>query len=668
MFISDAVRLLTSLNSARIAIIGPGGMGKTAIALAILYETRIVEHFQDRRLFLSCEALVDTNSVIISLAKLLGLSVSGDLLTAVVARMTDMPRVLLVLDNLETVWLVDGGPAASIEDLLGRLAQIPSLSIIITCRGIVLPQLVEWSNPDTAALEPFSLEAALETFQDRAGYRLTGPDEDITRELLTAVDNIPLAVTLLGQLARRGSPLSELMERWNSEHSALLRTHDVGRGNNAEVSIKLSITMVGTADSSGESLELLSVCCMLPDGLRPDVLKKMSVHFKHIYRARDTLTAYALASMSTDRALLTLSPVRHFVLENYPAWPTHREALHAIYFDIADRLPKKVDETFQELLAAAAPEMNNLSSLLLTIVRQPSQKIVDAVVSLTISANLHWPTLAVVSALLPNIESHPKWKADCLRIIGLGKGLLSDYLSALEAVNAAAELYVELGDRSLVATCSYIAGDAYRVLGDYKQAQKLLTEAREVHAELGDDIQEAKTRYALALVMRMMSDQSGASEQLTAARLTFDSLGEAYLAARCTKNLGVVHLDLGEVAAGIAQLEASRSIFISIGHQPQVLETTLWLVSAQRMHGELEMAEKHLEDVQLIYRTVGNLHGLANCAEQYGLLRVEQKRTEEALAQFQLASRISEKLQLQTKVRHCQYWINLLESDHGATV
>jgi len=67
-------------------------MGKTMISLAILYEHPIVELLQGRRFFLSCEALLDANSVVISLAKLLGLPVSGDLLTAVITRLTDMSR------------------------------------------------------------------------------------------------------------------------------------------------------------------------------------------------------------------------------------------------------------------------------------------------------------------------------------------------------------------------------------------------------------------------------------------------------------------------------------------------------------------------------------------------------------------------------------------------
>jgi len=573
-FVIDTVRLLTTSDSARIAILGPGGMGKTTIALAVLYEPPIVEGFQDQRFFLTCEALVDTNSVVISLAKLLGISASGDLLTAVVRRLTELPRVLLVLDNLETVWLAHGAPAAAIEELLGRLAQIPSLSIIITCRGIVLPQLVEWSNPGTAALEPFSLEAALKTFQDRAGLCLTGPDEDIAKELLAAIDCMPLAVTLLGQLPRLGTSVSELLDRWNIEHSALLRTHNVGRINNAEVSVKLSITMVSAADSSGESLQLLSVCCMLPDGLRPDVLKKMSAQFKRIYRARDTLAAYALVSVGTDRVLRTLSPVRHVVLENHPAQSSHCNALHAIYFDVAHRLPFAIDETFQKLSAAAAPEMGNLSSLLLTMVSQPSQEIVDAVVRLTLSASRHRPTVTAASALLPHLESHPKWKADCLRVLGLGYGHLGDYWAAVKAGNTAAGLYLELGDRALAAACRSITGEAYRVLGDSHEAQKLLGEAQGIYTELDDNFNEAVAQYQLALIMKMDGNYAGAIEHLTAARLTFNSLSYMYDAARCTCALGVANLHLGKVAAGIAELEATCSIFISLGHQTQIAEAT----------------------------------------------------------------------------------------------
>lgn len=110
-----------------------------------------------------------------------------------------------------------------------------------------------------------------------------------------------------------------------------------------------------------------------------------------------------------------------------------------------------------------------------------------------------------------------------------------------------------------------------------------------------------------------------------------------------------------EVTAAIADLEASRSVFVSLGYQTQIAETTRFLGSAQLIQGNFETAEKYLEAAQLIYRTTGNLFGLATCAEQVGHLRHQQERQEEALVQFEFARRIFEKLKLQTEVQKCLY-------------
>ena len=639
-------------------------MGKTTIALAILYNSQIVQQFRDRRFFLPCEALVDANSLLISLAKLLKIPVSADLLAAIMTRLTDMPRTLLILDNLETVWLANGAPAAAVEDLLGRLAQIPSLSVIITCRGIILPQLVEWSNPDTAALEPFSLEAALETFQDRAGFRLTGVDEDIAKELLTAVDHMPLAVTLLGQLARRGTPVLELLDRWNREHSALLRTHNVGRINNAEVSVKISIALVSSADDSGESLELLSVCCLLPDGLRPEVFNKMRVHFKHIDRARDTLMAYALATRTADGALKTFSPVRHVVLENHPAQANHRDALHAIYFDIANSLPDRMNDTFQELTAATAPEMGNLSSLLLTLVSQPSQRIVDSVVRLTHSALFHQPTVTVASALLPHLDSHFQWTASCMRATSRGFNALGEYVAAFETANDAAKLYVRLGDPSSAAQCKCIAGEAYRVLGEYSHAEMLFEEARGVFEELRDEHEEARSRFGLDLVA---GNPPSAIEHLTAARLTMESEGDLFYAARCTQALGDVYFRQGELAAAVAEFEAAHAVFIGLGIETQIPQTALLLGNALCKQGNFTSEEQYFMDAYVLHRKSGDRFGLAGCAQAFRFPRLVQQRREEALVQFNLASHLYQTLHMHQAGQRCRKWIKMVESTDGAT-
>jgi len=251
-------------------------MGKTTFTLALLHDPQDAQCFGSRRLFLSCEALIDGDAIVVSLGKILGIPASKDLFDAVVTRFTTGPRTVLVFDNFETVWLAGGSSVTAVDELLARLAQIPSLSLIITCRGTDLPPSVEWSNTTTSVLDSFSIEAALQTFQHRAGHQLSDEDVFIAKQLLRAVDMLPLAVSLLGQLSRRGNSVSNLLARWSREHTALLGTHGNGRVNNVQVLIELSIGMLCAADATRESLKLLSLCSMLSDGLHPDVFKKNS--------------------------------------------------------------------------------------------------------------------------------------------------------------------------------------------------------------------------------------------------------------------------------------------------------------------------------------------------------------------------------------------------------
>jgi len=623
-FINDAVHLLTVSGATRIAVLGSGGMGKTTIVLELLHDSRIMDYFGFGRLFLSCEALVDADTIVVSLAKLLNLPTSNDLLNAVVIHLEARPRIVIVLDNLETVWLVCGSPVAAVDELLGRLSQIPSLSLIITCRGIVLPQFVEWTNADTAVLEPFSLEAALETFQDRAGHQLSGKDEDTAKQLLNAVDRMPLAVSLLGQLARLGNSVSELLERWNCEHSALLQTHGTGRINNAEVSIEVSIMKLGAADESGEPLQLLALCSMLPDGLGPDVFEKLRPHFKHIDRARDNLAAYALASLGTDRVLKTLSPIRHLILERHPASSNHRDTLHSVYLDIAERLPQNVDEHFKGLAAAAASEMNNMSSLLLTLVSQPSQQIVDAVIRFTHFAYIQQPTLTVASALLLHLDPHPVWKARCLLDASVTQIYMGEYRAAIDSLNTAKRLFLEVPDQSRAARCAMHVAAPHRLLGEYDRAEMVLKEAQTTFAELVNEFMMARCRLSLGLLMREKRDYSAAIEHLSAARQTFSSLGKQFEAFQCSEFLGMVYLDQGNLESAGSKLEVARAAFMDMGHPHHTTQSSLFLGIVRWQQGNHSPAEQLLGEAAAHFNKSGEQMSLAECAKELGMLRHDQ--------------------------------------------
>jgi len=637
-------------------------MGKTTVAHAILHDRRILAHYGSLRYFLPCDALPGADAIVVALARLFGLPPSGDLLAAVVSHLTDTARVLLVLDNFETTWLAKGGPVAAVDDLIGRLAQIPSLSLIITCRGNDLPQMVEWSNANSAALEPFSLEAALLTFQDRAGPRLVRSEENTAKQLLEAVDRVPLAVSLLGQLVRRGNTVSNLLHRWNRERSALLLTYRTGRLNSVEVSIGVSIKMLCAADDSRESLRLLSVCSMLPDGLRPDVLEKLRPHFEYIDRACDTLVSYALASLDSDQTIKVLSPIRYYIQEHHALPAELHRALCLVYFAIADQLPTQMDERYKQLTETVAPEIGNLSSLLLSMVNKPTQDIIDAVFKFTRFMYYQLPTTTLASALLVHVGDQPMWKATCMFIIGESQLSLDEYSSAIRSLMLAAFIFCDLGETASEADCYRMSGECARLQGDFCNALKLLVEAHARYFKLGLKYQAAQCFLTLGQLLREGGLRAPAIEHLKDAKETFLSLGKSFDAAQSAMFLGHVYLERLDVDSAAPELETARSTFSTLGHKLQLAMCTRLISTSYRLKKEFATAEDLLLDAVSLFKDCGDQLGLAGCDLVFGFIMRDQERWEDARAHFTSALQAFETLGVQVSATTCRSQLNALES------
>ena len=80
-----------------------------------------------------CKALIDADGIVISLARLLSLAPSNDLMTATLTHLEKRSRAILLLDNLDTVWLNGGEQGAVFDEVLGPDPDA------VTCRGIHLP-------------------------------------------------------------------------------------------------------------------------------------------------------------------------------------------------------------------------------------------------------------------------------------------------------------------------------------------------------------------------------------------------------------------------------------------------------------------------------------------------------------------------------------------------
>src|SRR5262245_19091439 len=124
----EAIRALLADETARlVTLTGPGGTGKTRLALHTAAEA--VEQFPNGVWLVALEAVTEPALLLPTIAQTLGLFESGDRpLESIIHEHLAGQRVLLVLDNFEQ--LVDAAPAVS-----ALLEESPQLRVVVTSRA-----------------------------------------------------------------------------------------------------------------------------------------------------------------------------------------------------------------------------------------------------------------------------------------------------------------------------------------------------------------------------------------------------------------------------------------------------------------------------------------------------------------------------------------------------
>ncbi|KAJ7467784.1 P-loop containing nucleoside triphosphate hydrolase protein, partial [Mycena galericulata] len=300
--LNQIVQIL-SQKSARIAILGPGGMGKTSLAKAALHHPDITTKYE-HRFFVPCDSATTSTEIAATIGAHLGLKPGKDLTKPVIQNLSAKETCLLILDNLETTW----EPMASrhgVEELLALLSDI-------TMRGAERPAKVRWTRPFLPPLEPLSAEAAWEMFIDIADDIHDTKEID---QLLHLTDHMPLAVDLIAHLVD-AEGCSDVLTRWETEKTSMLSVgHD--HRSNLDASIRISLSSPRLTSVAGAK-DLLSLLAILPDGVSDVELLQSNFPIPNIRACKAALLQTSLAFSDGNKRLKSLVPIREYMQYLYP--------------------------------------------------------------------------------------------------------------------------------------------------------------------------------------------------------------------------------------------------------------------------------------------------------------------------------------------------------------
>ena len=202
--ISEIAELVAAPNVHLVTLTGPGGIGKTRLAIQV--GERLASSFAGGAVFVDLAPLRDPPQVLPAIATALGLREgnSGSLVNQIHGFLAER-ETLLILDNFEQLL----GSAAVVADLLGG----SEVELLVTSRAplrvqgeheylvptLRLPDHIQRTN--AAALATIDLLEAVALFVDRAkavrpDFELTDAIAPIVAEICARLDGLPLAIEL----------------------------------------------------------------------------------------------------------------------------------------------------------------------------------------------------------------------------------------------------------------------------------------------------------------------------------------------------------------------------------------------------------------------------------------------------------------------------------------
>lgn len=692
--VSTLKNMLQEVNVRLVTLNGAGGIGKSRLALRVASE--LVNDFEYGAWWIELADLTEPNLVVQTIAKVLGLEISGsDNVLQTVTNHLRHKHILLVLDNFEQV--INAG-----ADISYLLSQAPKLKMLITSRIVLhlqgehqfeVPPLNLPTPQDLTNPEHLRQNEAITLFLQRV--KAVRRDFDLNAENATAIaqicerlDGLPLALelaaarlklltpaTLLAHLTGNEGTLTglQLLAHTSFEpqrHQTLRRTIEWSYEALPLNAKKLFYTLA--VFKGGCSLEAITFVIDKTEGEKTintiDLLDLVGV------LVDNSLLRHAEAS--SEERFGFLEVIREFALEKLTESNQESQvrAAHADYFlNLVERAETEIASTNQsEWLKRLDLELSNIRVAFNWFLTSDTTETTEKSLRLEVALSRFWlirgylsegRTLAKLT-LHKSSNTNLNLRGRVFNSAGTMANIQGDYTEAKTLYNGALQIWQQLGDKAGLAQALNNLGNVGKEQGDFDQAQSYYEQSLQLYRELNN-------KNGIALVANNLGSiavENGEYEQATT--LYEESLalkreiGNRGSIALSLTNLGFTELLKGDFAQARILYQEALEIHEQLGNKSDVALTYYNL-------GEVALYEKRFTDgehflqksLQLLY-DLQIFSSIPRCLEGLAAIALEQDQIQHATQLFGKADQLRETYKVSVPPSERSRYNKILESLH----
>lgn len=647
-YVRRIVDLITSKVSARLGarlvIGGPGGIGKTSVALKIFHLPELDALIPPQaRFFVRCQAVTTASTFLSAIASTLGVEMAEDNpLESVLRRLrAERGPMMLVLDNAESFWM-NSEVQPHARAILRHACNIVPLTLLITIRGTEQPDVAIWDP--LPLLGPLRLDDARKAFFAIANTVQPSASLDL---LLKKVDYVPLAVNLLARRCQiSGENPIALSNRWERERTELLQLGGRSPEDNIDISIKLSLDLE-LMQKNPVALRLLSIVSHLPAGIPDEACNSLELPEPELSAAEFLLRRLSLTYSPAPGWLTTLEPVRAYVRRWHHPSPDHLRAVEDWHIALATSHGnyEPGDAEFQSASATLALHSANISFVLHARIRRRDNLpyLANAVLAFSNFLSCTLPDADLLASLLSvggdELDGLPH--SQCTQLLGNILLTRGEYEEAQLKLEEARSQYINIHDPLAAAQCLSSLGDIARMRDQYNDARSKLEEAQEIFTNIGDRVGIAQCLRGLGHTLLMQGWYVEAQLKLKEAHLEFINIGDPLGAAQCLQCLGDVSLTLCQYKDARSKLEEAHLAFIGLNNWNGAAQCLQSLSDLSFREGHYKDARSKLDEAHSKFVSVGSRHWAAQCLQSLGTLLCAQcqfgparAKLKEALMEF----------------------------------